>query len=199
MPSRRAGRRRRLAGDIHLGAEAVPWALGRSRRRPWCTCSGIMVLWARPSQAHGTVEQRAEGSRVHVLENDALVLGETVFLGCTLWTDFELFGNPRVAGFHATQRMTDYRKIRVSPEYRRLRSIDTALIHRRSRSWLEGQIDQHRGKKLVVSHSPRPDPAVAHTVDRPGPDECRLRLKLERGRRAIGGLRVGSWPHPYQQ
>ena len=36
-----------------------------------------------------------------------------------LWTDFELFGDPRIAGYHATQNMTDYKKIRVSPAYPR--------------------------------------------------------------------------------
>jgi hypothetical protein len=104
------------------------------------------------------VRRAAEGTRVHVLENDAFTLGDTVVLGCTLWTDFELFGNPRVAGAHATQTMTDYQKIRVSPAYRRLRSIDTAMHHRRSRAWLESQLEQHRGKSLVVvtHHAPSP-------------------------------------------
>jgi predicted phosphodiesterase len=148
-----------LAGDIHLDAEAVPWALRTFPATPVVYVLGNHEFYGHALPKHiGTVKQRAQGSRVHVLENDLLVLGETVFLGCTLWTDFDLFGNPRIAGSHATQRMTDYRKIRVSPEYRWLRSIDTALIHRRSRSWLEGQLDQHRGKKLVVitHHTPSP-------------------------------------------
>jgi hypothetical protein len=97
-----------------------------------------------------------QGSNVHILEKDTLVMGDVVFLGCTLWTDFELFGNPRVAGYYATQSMTDYRKIRVSSDYRKLRSIDTAGIHHSSRWWLTGQLEQHRGEKIVVvtHHAP---------------------------------------------
>jgi hypothetical protein len=79
-----------------------------------------------------------EGSNVRVLENDRAVIDGVVFLGCTLWTDFRLFGDPRVAGFEATQKMTDYKKIRVSPTYRRLRSIDTAGEHYQSLQWLTG-------------------------------------------------------------
>jgi hypothetical protein len=83
-------------------------------------------------------------------------VGDVVFLGCTLWTDFELFGNPKVAGYHATQTMTDYKKIRVSPSYRKLRSIDTAGIHYRSRAWLADQLETHRGARVVVvtHHAP---------------------------------------------
>ncbi|HVS04223.1 MAG TPA: hypothetical protein VMT16_15775 [Thermoanaerobaculia bacterium] len=37
----------------------------------------------------------------------------------------------------ANVRMNDYRRIRVSPEFRRLRPADTAAVHARSRRWLE--------------------------------------------------------------
>jgi Icc-related predicted phosphoesterase len=52
--------------------------------------------------------------------------------------------------------MTDYRKIHVNPIYRKLRSIDTAGIHYRSRRWLGEQLEQRRGAKIVVvtHHAP---------------------------------------------
>jgi Icc-related predicted phosphoesterase len=156
-----------LAGDIHLGVGAIPWALTHLPAAPVVYVLGNHEFYGHALPKHiGTVKQRAEGSGVHVLENEVLTIGDAVILGCTLWTDFNLFGIPRVAGSHATQRMTDYRKIRVNPEYRRLRSIDTALLHRRSRSWLEGQLDQHRGKKLVVvtHHVPSPRSLAPSTV-----------------------------------
>lgn len=77
-----------------------------------------------------------EGTNIHILENDCLVVNGVTFLGCTLWTDFKLFGEPKIAGDEATQIMTDYRKIRVSPNYRKLRSLDTAIIHHKSLRWL---------------------------------------------------------------
>jgi hypothetical protein len=104
----------------------------------------------------GKLKALANGSNVHVLENDTLVLEQVVFLGCTLWTDFELFGNPRIAGYYATQSMNEYWKIRVSPSYRKLRSIDTASIHYGLRHWLTEQLEQHKGSKIVVvtHHAP---------------------------------------------
>ena len=74
------------------------------------------------------------------------------FLGCTLWTDFELFGDPHIAGYEATQKMTDYKKIRVSPTYSRLRSVDTATIHHRSRRWLDSALRESSGDVVVVTH-----------------------------------------------
>jgi hypothetical protein len=86
------------------------------------------------------------------LENDKLVIDDVVFLGCTLWTDFKLFGDPRIAGCQASLEMTDYKRIRVSPEFRRLRPTDTASIHWRSRNWLKEELAHSKNKKVVVTH-----------------------------------------------
>ena len=52
--------------------------------------------------------------------------------------------------------MTDYRKIRVQPQYRRLRSLDTCALHHRSRRWLQAQLDALDGERVVVvtHHAP---------------------------------------------
>lgn len=89
---------------------------------------------------------------MHILEQEALTLGGVTFLGCTFWTNFELFGNPRIAGYEATQKMTDYKKIRVSPKYRRLRSLDTAIIHHKSRCWLDSQFKESSDDVVVITH-----------------------------------------------
>lgn len=60
-----------------------------------------------------------------------------------------------VAGYHATQVMTDYRKIRVSPQYRKLRSADTAAIHNQSLKWLfQAAVDlkDRKKKSVIVTH-----------------------------------------------
>lgn len=52
--------------------------------------------------------------------------------------------------------MNDYKKIRVSPSYRKLRSIDTAGIHYNSVNWLRDEIDRNQHRKLVIvtHHAP---------------------------------------------
>ena len=49
--------------------------------------------------------------------------------------------------------MTDYKKIRLSPSFRKLRSIDMASIHHGSLNWLKAELE--RGKdfaQVVVTH-----------------------------------------------
>lgn len=48
--------------------------------------------------------------------------------------------------------MTDYKKIRVSPGYSRLRSIDTAVIHQGSRNWLQSQLEKESDNTVVITH-----------------------------------------------
>ncbi len=146
-----------LAGDTHPGSKGIFWAMETFPGTPVLYILGNHEYYGEAMPSHILkLKMLALGSNVRVLENDALTIGDVVFLGCTLWTDFELFGNPRVAGYYATESMTDYRKIRISPDYRWLRSVDTAGIHFSSRRWLTGQFDQHRGEKMVVvtHHAP---------------------------------------------
>ena len=88
-----------------------------------------------------------------MLEKDVVNINGVNFLGCTLWTDFELLGDPRITGFECQQIMTDFKKIRLSPKFSKLRSIDVASIHRQSISWLSNKLEQLSGGiNIVVTH-----------------------------------------------
>jgi Icc-related predicted phosphoesterase len=146
-----------LAGDIHSGTKGISWAKDTFPNSAVMYIPGNHEYYGQALPDHTSkLKALAQGSNVRILENDTVVLDEVVFVGCTLWTDFELFGNPRVAGYYATQSMTDYRRIRVNPDYRKLRSLDTAGTHYSSRHWLAQQFEQHRGAKIVVvtHHAP---------------------------------------------
>jgi Icc-related predicted phosphoesterase len=54
------------------------------------------------------------------------------------------------------QTMSDYKKIRISPQFSRLRSIDSVGIHKTSRLWLEQQCEARVSEKMVVvtHHAP---------------------------------------------
>lgn len=95
-----------------------------------------------------------------------MTIGKVTFLGCTFWTDFKLFGNPETAGRAAAAGMNDYRQIRMTPDYRRLRGRDAARFHAQSKGWLERELLRLKGHKFVVvtHHAPSPrslDPAFA--------------------------------------
>jgi predicted phosphodiesterase len=146
-----------LAGDIHVGAKGLAWAQATFPHQPILYVLGNHEYYGKAYPKHiEDLKQATIDSNIHILENDRLTLNGITFLGCTLWTDFELFGDPRIAGFEATQRMTDYRKIRVSPAFRRLRSIDTAVIHAKSRRWLEATLPdcQNQPTVVITHHAP---------------------------------------------
>ncbi len=142
-----------LAGDIHVGKKGVDWALQQFPDKPVLYVLGNHEFYGNAIPRHTEkLREFAAGTNVQILEQEALTLDGVTFLGCTLWTDFELFGDPRIAGYEATQTMTDYKKIRVSPKYSRLRSIDTCAIHHRSRRWLDSQLKEQPGNVVVITH-----------------------------------------------
>jgi predicted phosphodiesterase len=148
-----------LAGDIHVGKRGIDWAKANFLNQPVLYVLGNHDYYGRAFPKHiEELKQLAENSNIKILENDRITINQVTFLGCTLWTDFQLFGDPRIAGFHATQTMTDYRKIRVSPQYRKLRSLNTEVIHSKSLQWLQAETEilKNTNQKFVVitHHAP---------------------------------------------
>jgi predicted phosphodiesterase len=145
-----------LAGDIHVGTKGISWASTVFPDKPVLYILGNHEYYGKAYPKHvDDLKALAKGTNIHILENDSLTIDNYTFLGCTLWTDFKLLGDPRIAGFQATQVMNDYRKIRLSPQYRKLRSIDTVVIHNRSLAWLHQEIEPLKArsaKTIIITH-----------------------------------------------
>ncbi|MDB5813854.1 MAG: putative metallophosphoesterase [Rhodocyclales bacterium] len=142
-----------LAGDIHIGRKGLEWAQRAFADKPVIYVLGNHEYYGASYPKHvNALKAAARGSNVYVLENDNVTIDGVRFLGCTLWTDFALFGDPRIAGYEATQKMTDFKRIRMSENYRKMRSIDAALINKRSRDWLKQQLALDVGTTVVVTH-----------------------------------------------
>lgn len=97
----------------------------------------------------------AQNTNVHVLDRDEVIIGNTRFLGATMWTDWAGDGSidPPVAMEHARNGMSDYRQIRVSPAFSRLRPSDTRKWHAAARAWLtEALAKPHHGPTVVITH-----------------------------------------------
>ena len=143
-----------LAGDIHLKDKGVTWALENIKDKPVLYVLGNHEFYGKAYPKHlEAVKQKAEGTHVHVLEKTSCTIDGVNFLGCTLWTDFALFGDPRIAGSHCQEIMTDFKKIRVSPKFSKLRSIDVATIHRQSLQSLKEALMRNEGEtNVVITH-----------------------------------------------
>ena len=143
-----------LAGDIHVKEKGIKWALQHIRNKPVIYVLGNHEFYGKAYPKHiGTLRELCQNSNVHLLENEFVSIDGVNFLGATLWTDFELYGDPRLHGASCQSEMTDYKKIKISPQYRKLRSIDVSAIHRRSLTWLESTLESLEGQSnVVVTH-----------------------------------------------
>lgn len=110
-----------LAGDIHTGRNGLKWALQTFPDRPVIYVLGNHEFYGQKLQKLvQELRDEANGTNVHLLENDSFRIGEVVVLGTTLWTDFALNGTPVVAEVAAQLGMNDYKRIRTLPQYSRL-------------------------------------------------------------------------------
>jgi hypothetical protein len=159
-----------LAGDIHLGREGWRWARKQFSGRPVIYVMGNHEFY-RHSLPGLTelLKNETDGSHVCLLENSSVEINGYTFLGCTLWTDFELTGNPAAAMRIAGEGMSDYHIIRFGPEHRPLSPPDTARLHFNSVAWLRKQLAGcDRSRTVVVTHhAPSPRSEAPHHANSP--------------------------------
>ncbi len=143
-----------LAGDIHLGREGREWARRQFPGRPVVYVLGNHEFYRHAlPELTKTLQREADSSPIHVLENSAVEINGWTFLGCTLWTDFELAADPAAAMWAAELNMSDYSLIQFSPEGRLLTARDTARLHAESVAWLRGALARcDRARTIVVTH-----------------------------------------------
>jgi Icc-related predicted phosphoesterase len=102
---------------------------------------------------------------IHLLENDTAVIGGVRFVGCTLWTDYRVFGpaNVPLAMRAAAQGLNDHRRIIWSKRpWARFRPAEALLLHSRSRMFLQTALQaEHAGPTVVITHH-APHPRSLH-------------------------------------
>jgi Icc-related predicted phosphoesterase len=81
-------------------------------------------------------------------------MGDVVFIGAPLWTDFGLFGVPEIAMRHARDVMSDYRRINWSKRpFSKLRPFHVLRKHSESVRFIEKTAAQFpKSKRVVVTH-----------------------------------------------
>ena len=159
-----------LAGDISHAGKAVEWARRESTfgGKPVVLVPGNHEFYGSVREAAlGEMRKQAEGSNVHLLDRDELLLTDKAgrqvrFLGTTLWTDFLLDGpNTEHAMAIARLGLNDFAgairrfegrgKRRFTPE-------DSAREHALSREWLEQRLadapDNDAATVIVTHHGP---------------------------------------------
>ncbi len=149
-----------LAGDIGLFTEGIYWARRTFPHQEIVYVPGNHEFYGTERLATlAAMKIAAEECGVHLLDDSEAVIrspdgSDSVrFLGCTLWTDFRLFGDAMqqesmVAGQNG---LNDFRLIREGDElFTPERSV---AAHKKSVTWLEEKLAApFAGKTVVVTH-----------------------------------------------
>lgn len=158
-----------LAGDIDEGVRGFRWARETFPDKPIVMVAGNHEFYEHHWTRHlDDMREAANKYDIDFLEADGIDLGGVRFLGCSLWTDFELYGAERKTDAMrlAKASMNDYRCIKVSrtAEFYWVHSkhLIPALTERRHRGsveWLEGKLEKGDPAKTVVvtHHAPHPN------------------------------------------
>jgi Calcineurin-like phosphoesterase len=152
-----------VAGDLIPGAaRGVRWLQDRvPDDKAAIIVPGNHEAYGRDVEVE-IVKGRAEaaGSNVYFLSDSSVELFGTLFIGCTLWTPFNLFGDEHAAMLAAADGMRDYRKIRKNNYARRLRPSDTRDMHYRSRRFIRDELEKRKDRSgpcvVVTHHAPHP-------------------------------------------
>ena len=184
-----------LAGDIARPREAVAWA--RDFGKPVLYVPGNHEFYGGSLDGVAAeLERLSAGTCIRVLDNAEVVIGRVRFLGTTLWTDFELFGEGESrAGAMAQGHdlMRDFSRIRLaeggeavfSPE-------DSAALFERDARWLDARLDTaHEGPTVVITHHAPSRKSIQPRFARSLLSAC----FVSDAERLLGGSRVQLWVH----
>ena len=157
-----------LAGDIDRADRAIQNARKLFPRIPLVMIAGNHEFYKSGSGQLGTVQKmraiaktdRDEtGRQTYFLENETVemeIRGETLrMIGCTLWTDMEIMGDPVGHTSFAATAMNDYAYIRSNtpPYFDWARPNDTRSWHFKSRGFLGDELRKpFHGTTVVVTH-----------------------------------------------
>jgi len=141
-----------LAGDIGIGLEGLEWLHEQEIEKPVIYVLGNHEFYHHDISLIDELKKNAKPN-IHVLNNSHVTIDGVRFLGCTLWTDFDYFGEAEknmAMGF-AKSRMADFSTVSYKGEiFSPQNSIE---LHNESRDWLNGMLgESYPGKSVVVTH-----------------------------------------------
>ena len=150
-----------LSGDISPGLPGVIWA-NETYKVPVVYCQGNHEFYGKRSLNQQLAAMKARAApNVHVLQNETVVIDGVRFIGATLWTDFNLYGQAPMHEVMAGGIMNDYRQI-VTDLGTKLTPQHTLREHQQSRLYITTELAKpFEGKTVVVTHHAPSEKSIA--------------------------------------
>lgn len=145
-----------LAGDIGANVDGILWA-----RKTWPDQAIIYIAGNHEFYRGIRLEildglrKTAKESNVIFLENDTVVFDGVRFIGCTLWTDFELFGadTKQKNMLHAPYGLLDYKMIFETDKKTNFTPVKSLDLNAQSVFFLKEELNKSfDGETVVVTH-----------------------------------------------
>jgi len=110
------------------------------------------------------IRNYAEMYNVHFLDNDSVEINGVTFVGGTLWSDYNLYGDKGSAMNAAARSMNDFRRITYCKRgvYRKLEPADTLTMHEEAIEKFRLIGESKTTDKLVVVSHMAPHPGSIH-------------------------------------
>lgn len=100
--------------------------------------------------------------RIHFLENESKLIGDVLFVGCTLWTDMN--NQDPVTMYEIKNMLNDFRHIThdMPANYRRITPDDVVKRHLDSKRFIGEIVAENKNRKIVVVGHHAPSKASTH-------------------------------------
>lgn len=144
-----------LAGDIDKGDQGILWA-----RQQWPAQHIIYVAGNHEfygQERNGVLKSLravATEHNVHFLENDEVFIDGIRFIGCTLWTDFKLFGDDlqQTCMREAQSGLNDFSLIKEGQS--KFLPESSLVLFNESYAFLKRKLlsEHYAGKTVVITH-----------------------------------------------
>lgn len=145
-----------IAGDLGVGKSGLAWIKNNMKNKPVIYVAGNHEFYTNKyylQKLYNELAIAAKGTNIHFLQNESVVIDGVNFIGATLWTDYDLYGNQNLGMWNARQRINDYQLIHASateivwPDH----LLDE---HKKSVQSILTLIDRTKNNVIVTHHSP---------------------------------------------
>jgi Icc-related predicted phosphoesterase len=145
-----------LAGDIGTKERHFEWILSQPHKHIIYVLGNHEYYGSNIESVERKTREAFEGTNVHFLQGgEHVIIDGVLFLGGTLWTDFELYGQFKapMSKLESQMGINDFKKIRQGANYKKLTPDDTIITHQNTLKIFKEKLESLTyDKAVVVTH-----------------------------------------------